>query len=463
MATEIESLVLARNLVDAKEYDAAFDICNQILTQNPNNVRALIQATSILDKARRLTTAYQFAKRAVDLAPNLSAAWTNFGRLSEQLYQLDDALKAYQLAVQLSQKKNVLALNLNNLSSFYATTGQWELAEKVATDALAIEPGNAKARGNLGIAQLALHKWREGWPNYGAILGSEYRRLVKYRDEPEWDGTPDKTVVITGEQGLGDEISFASMIPDAIKVCKKVIIDCDARLERIFKRSFPKARIYGTRWDKDVAWDAEDSQPDYSISIGQLGRIFRNEESDFTGNPYLIPDPERLLMWSEYFKNKRSPVIGLAWSGGLSWTGDRYRRWTLQQLQPLFDSVDAHWVSLQYKDVESEIASFGGAEITQYPFATLSKDYDETAGLVAACDLVICMQTSVGHLSAAMGIPTWCFVNTKAPQWRYGEGNTLPWYKSMHLFRQNQNGSWPLDEAAKLLQAKFSRIQLARA
>lgn len=420
--------------------------------------------TSILDKAKRLPIAYQFAKRALDLAPNISATWTNMGRLCEELYQLKDAETSYKKAVMLSKKPAILALNLNNLSSFYSTTGNWKEGKKIASQALEIEPDNGKARGNLGINQLALREWKEGWVNYGAILGSEYRKLTKYRNEPEWNGEPGKSVVVYGEQGLGDELSFASMIPDAMKVCSKVIIDCDHRLTGLFKRSFKGAKVYGTRWEKELQWDEEDRSPDYSISIGQLGKIFRNSDSDFTGDPYLVPEQERHVMWSEYFKTKGKPVIGIAWSGGLSWTADRYRRWRLEELQPIFDAVDAHWVSLQYKDCKKEIEAFKGAEIHDYPFATLSKDYDDTAGLVSACDLVITMQTSVAHLSAAMGIETWTFVNGFAPQWRYGEADREDciWYDSMKLFRQ-KNGKWPIDEAARALRVRYSVPMLKRA
>lgn len=467
MATEIDEidgLVRARKLFELGDPDGAFDVVDEQLKLNPNNVTALLLATSILDKARRLTTAYQFAGRAIELAPQMSAAWMNFGRISEELYQIKDAERAYKTAIQLSKKPEILALTLTNLAALYVTTGRWSLAEKTAKESLAINPESKKAKGNLGVAQLATRQWKDGWANYGEILGSDQRRFVKYRDEPEWDGTPDKTVVVYGEQGLGDELSFASMLPDAIKVCKKVIVDCDERLVGIFKRSFPKAKIYGTRWKKEVDWDEEDQHPDYSISIGQLGRIFRNSDEDFTGNPYLVPDMERHLMWREYFKIKPSPVIGIAWSGGLDWTAKRFRRWTLDQLQPLFDSVNAHWVSLEYKDAESEINEFKGAEINQYKFATLAKDYDETAALVSACDLVICMQTSVGHLSAAMGIETWCFVNSTAPQWRYGDrSESIPWYKSMKVFHQGLDGKWPIEEAARMLSVRYSVPQLKRA
>ena len=456
-------LAKAKSLVQRGEPDEAMDIIDGVLRQNPNDVHAMIMATSILDKARRFPVAYQFAERAVRLAPQISATWTNFGRISEQLCRFEDTEKAYQMAVQLSKKSEALSLNMNNLAAYYVLTGQWELAKKLAKDCLAVDPDNRKAKGNLGVAQLATHEWKEGWINYGQILGTDHRKIIKYRakDEPEWDGTPGKTVVIYGEQGLGDELSFASMLPDAIRVCKKVIVDCDERLVGIFRRSFPQAKFYGTRWKREAAWDAEDMNPDYSIAVGQLGALFRNQDSDFTGDPYLVPDKERHQLWKRHFESKQVPVIGIAWSGGLEWTGERYRRWTLDQLQPLFDSVNAHWVSLQYKDADEEIKSFAGAEINQYKMATLSKDYDDTAALVSACDLVICMQTSVGHLAAAMGIETWAFVNGICPQWRYGTGDDVPWYSCMKVFRQERNGYWPIEDAARVLKLRYGSTQLA--
>ena len=457
------ALKRAAYLTSIKEWDDAMDLINQVLMIDPNHSKALIMATHILDKARRWPAAYQFAQRAVSVAPLDSSSWQNLGRLSEELYQLDDAERCYKKAMQLSRKPRVLAMNLNNLSSYYNTVGNSKEAERIALATLEIEPDNQKAHGNLGIAQLAQKKWQEGWVNYGFILGSEYRKIMKYRDEPEWDGTPGKTVVVYGEQGLGDEISFASMIPDALKLCSKLILDCDSRLETLFRRSFPQAKVYGTRWEKHAVWADEDQKPDYSISIGQLGKILRNKAEDFRGETYLVPPYERHIMWNEYFKTKRKPIIGIAWSGGLSWTAERFRRWKLEELQPLFDSVDAHWVSLQYKDASEEIRDFKGAQIHDYPFVTQNKNYDETAGLVSACDMVICMQTSVGHLAAALGIPTWVFVNNLS-QWRYGGAEeTIPWYKSMTVWRQDSSKRWPIDEAARVLKLRYSVPKLARA
>ncbi len=453
-------LEFAKELANKGDFQEAWDICEKFLMRYPNHVPAMILGVSILDKGKRLVEAYHMARRACDLAPKVSATWTNRGRLAEELFQLEEAEAAYQQAIILSKGKEYpLTLNLSNMASFYCTTGQWLKCEDMATKALALTPGHNKALGNLGITQLAQGKWAEGWKNYASILGSDVRKLVRYRDEPEWQGEPGKDVIVTGEQGLGDELSFASMIPDAVAVAKKVIVDCDHRLENLFKRSFPKAKIYGSRWKKDIVVDDGDQHPDYSISIGQLGAIFRNKDEDFPGAPYLVADPDRVAMWKALWKTKRKPVIGIAWSGGLAYTGSTFRRWNLQQLQPIFNAVDAHWVCLQYKDASAEIKAFEGAEIHQYPYATLTPDYDDTAALVASCDLVIGMQTSVCHLAAALGVETWTYV-CHLSQWRYGR-DFVPWYKSMKLFRYKDD--WPINEAANILKLRYGSRELKRA
>jgi ADP-heptose:LPS heptosyltransferase len=152
-------------------------------------------------------------------------------------------------------------------------------------------------------------------------------------------------------------------------------------------------------------------------------------------------------------------VIGIAWSGGIPKTGSKFRRAALDDWMPVFAAIDAHWVCLQYRDASDEIAEFTKAhphvDLVQYPWATLTKDYDDTAALVASCDLVIAMQTSVNHLSGALGVPTWTLIPTTS-QWRYGETYTdLPWYSSVKLYRQ-QGENWPVAQIVNDLKARFA-------
>lgn len=451
----------AKKLTDAGEPDEAWDIVQEILGDDPNDPRALVMAADIHEKARRWIVAYQFAERSVHIAPNIFDPWLIFGRMAHLLYKLEEAEMAYRKALSIAPHDVGKRTALMNLSGLFLDAGRWEEAEDFARQSLKIGP-SWKAKGNLGIALLAQRKWVEGWDNYDAIVGSDHRRNVKYGDEPTWTGEKNKVVAVPGEQGVGDEIMFASMFPDLIKDSKKVILDCDAKMVGLFKRSFPKAKVYGTRWAKavdGVSWDPEDHQVDASITSGALGRFYRKSDEDFPGTSFLIPDPDRTLMWKSLF-DKQRPSIGIAWSGGCPWTASRMRRWKLPELMPLFRAAQAHWVSLQYKDASKEIEEFNGsqraARVTQYPYATLTKDYDDTAALVASLDLVICMQTAVAHLAGGLGKECWVFVPTIG-QWRYGQGDDIPWYKSVKVWRQRPDGTWPLEEAAKLLSLRYAR------
>ena len=424
---------------------------------------ALTVAAQVAMKASRITTAYQFARRAADLAPMNSYCWSNLLMMQDQLYMFDACQRSFDKAVRTAKNDDAKGAAYLNLGCMLVNKGDWAEAEPVAREAMRLKPESAKAKANLGMALLGMGRYQEGWPLYNAVIGfDKSRRKVQYAKEPAWDGAPGKRLVIYGEQGLGDEISFASMIPDAIREAKSVIIDCDVKLEGLFRRSFPDATVYGTRWEKNLGWNKKDTEIDASCSIGALGQFFRPTPESCPGIPYLTPDPDRVLMWRSLFASYGKPVIGVSWTGGVPWTADRFRKWTLDDLLPLFKTIDAVWVCLQYKDASKEIAEFKartGIEVKQFPHATLTDDYDDTVGMMAALDHVFSMQTAAIHAAGAIGVPTECFVN-KCPQWRYGvSGSEMPWYRSVRLWRQAADGSWPIAEAVKSLAQTLGTVR----
>jgi tetratricopeptide (TPR) repeat protein len=452
--TDRDRIREAVDLSEAGELDDAWDIVESILRQEPDNARAIICATSILDKAKKLPMSYIFAQRAVQLAPHIAHTWINRARMSEQLYLLDEALADYRQAEKILKDDKTRAFMAVNLSALHITRGEFADAERAALMALRIEPDNIKAQVNYGMACLGQGKWREGWPHYGKMLSTNIRPEVRYGSEPVWDGSRNRVVAVYGEQGLGDEVAFASIVPDAAIICNKLILECDPRLGGLFKRSFPNATVYGTRGKNQKNWAEGDKQIDASIAIGQLGQFFRNADSEFPGTPYLKADPERVMMWRHLFATKKHPVIGIAWTGGLQHTAAQLRKLTLEQLSPVLTALPAHWVSLQYRDAKEEIsawnAKFPNAPIHQYTQATLTKDYDDTAALVDACDMVVTMQTAVVHLAGGLGKQTVVMVPKEA-QWRYGmAGETIPWYRSVEIIRQSKSGNWsPVIERVK--------------
>lgn len=424
----------ARKLIDSGDIERADAILAEHLARNPEDAQALLFVAEILKKAKRLAAAYHLAKRATEMRPDRGETWGMLGGAAQELWRLDEAIGHYRKAVKLCVSKTQKALYVNNIASSLLDGGKFKEAEGVCKEALGIDADDSNIRHNMGLSLLGQRRWKEAWPYYSASIGSKSRNAVKYRNPPEpvWDGSKDKVVAVYGEQGLGDEICAASMLQDVIRDSKKVIVDCDHRLKNLFRRSFPQASVHGTRWHP-ADWKDEADTVDASIAGFEVGKFYRNADEDFPGSAYLVPCPDRTAMWRALFKQKQKPVIGIAWSGGIWQNASLYRQLPLKDWTPIFGALDAHWVSLQYQDASKQIE---GTPVTQYRYATLTDDYDDTAALVASCDLVIAMQTSVNHLAGALGVPVWTLI-PKTSQWRYGEEYTeVPWYRSMKLYRQ---------------------------
>ena len=428
------SLQDAHGYAQAGEYAKAWPIVSGFINEEPDNPVALNIACYMLERQGNAGLAYNIAKRLSDRHPSAPVAWVNLGKTCDTLWRMEEAENAYRRALtQVKAGDSDTKLTIFcNLSALQLQLGNFKQAEKYADQALQVDPSHLKSRHNKGICLLARGAWSDGWKQYEASVGSPQRIAYQYNNEPTWKGEPG-TVVVFGEQGIGDEICAASMIPDAIKRAR-VIIDCDARLETLFRRSFPEAKVYGTRSAKVLNWAEEDQAIDYSIPSMQMGALFRNEAQDFPGTPYLKADPDRVLMWKALWASKKKPVFGIAWTGGLKETASQYRQWGPEELKAI-TGLDATWVSLQYKDTETPENVLRFAETT-------SKNYDDTAALVASLDGVVAMQSTAVHIAGALGIPCAAGI-PKTSQWRYGEaGDAMPWYRCVRLFRQEKLGDW---------------------
>src|SRR5688572_13652863 len=244
---EHRELQRAHALWEEDKVDDAWEIVRGLMVNNPTDHLLCHMGGHIYEKAGNIPVAYYLHKASTDNNPRDAVGWLSFGRMCEELWKTDEALKCYEKALKFADRDETVQAIYGNLAALNIDNANYEEAKRYANKCLERWPDDYKAKANLGFAQLALREWKEGWANYRHILGHTTRTKFNYKGEPEWDGSPDKTVVLYGEQGIGDEISFASMVPDAVSVCKKVIIDCDPRLANLFKRSFPQASVFGTR------------------------------------------------------------------------------------------------------------------------------------------------------------------------------------------------------------------------
>lgn len=434
------------------DYAQAGAVAEMYLREHPDDAQAMAILSAVYKQAGRTALAYFLGKRSSELRPDVPETWVCHGFAAQEMWRMDEALSCYKKSLQRARNDNQRALYNNNIASVYLDLGQFAKAEEYVEASLKLDPKDINARHNKGLCLLARREWGEAWNWYSASIGSsqrtEFRYMGQANPEPRWDGKPFPGILaVFGEQGMGDEVCAASALPEIIRDQKaaggRTIIDCDARLTGLFKRSFPDATVHGTRWEKSLNWPEADRRIGASIAAFEVLKHYRKRAEDFPGTPYLKACPDRTEMWRSKFKGK--PTIGLAWTGGTWKNAGSFRQLALTEFKPLFDAVDANWVSLQYKDAVNEI---GGTPIKQFPWATLTKDYDDTAALVAACDIVIGMQTSVHHLAGALGVPSWILLPTTS-QWRYGENyDDLPWYRTTKLYRQGPAG-WPMQKVAE--------------
>lgn len=431
----------AEKLIEEERFPEAAQILTKYLDNDLENPKAVFLLGYCFMKTDGLGLAYQLYRRAGEIFPGEPMVWHNIGTL---LHDKQDDEKAEEYFRRALKCKPNFPESLSGLSMTAMNKGQFGQSIEYANRALAENHSNIEARVNRGMSYLALGRWREGWRDYNANLGiDKNRREIVYGDEPRWDGSKGKNLVVYGEQGLGDEISFASCLPDLIRDSKSVTIECDSRLEKTFRRSFPRAKVYGTRYKKVAEWRGREKF-DARVAMGQLPEFYRNKDRDFPGTPYLTPNPLMAAQWRVLLESLGpKPKIGITWTGGLPHTGQKRRSVTLDTYGPLFKGFDAEWISLQYKDPDVSLAERYGIKVHDFDWGTRVADYDQTIALISELDLVISVCTAVVDVCAAIGKECWCLV-PHVPYWRHmHQGEKYYWGSSVRLFRQ-KGREWPV-------------------
>lgn len=413
---------VVKDLLENEQYDIALPIVIGMIEDNPDDAVALNFRGYFHLMMEDEGTAYQFLQRSIDINPN-PGNLVNMGKCLNEMGRHEDAIRYFFKSAEMNPNQ---ASAYANASATLVQMSKWEDARKAAELALDCDPEDEHAPLNLAHAQLAAGEWADGFGNFERALGGMFRREWEYNDKGRWNGEAG-TVVVYGEQGLGDEITYAQAIPDAAKYAS-LVIDCDAKLEGLFRRSFPFAEVHGTRRDEHPAWLAG-KQVDYRCAIGSLFHLFRKTDSDFVTKPYLVADRERRMMWRSLFDSYGKPVIGIAMKSGSRKNNQAGREIDVAEFAPLMNTLDAVYVSLEYKGDDGGLKAF--------PWAARSADYDDTAAMIAELDAVVGICTTALHCADALGVPTW----TLAPEkhnWKFA--GSFPQMENQHLVMQR--GTW---------------------
>jgi tetratricopeptide (TPR) repeat protein len=312
--------------------------------------------------------------------------------------------------------------------------------------ALYLEPENHTVRFHRALARLLVHDFENGWPDYELRLLSEDhpKRAFPF---PRWDGSSlsGKTILVHAEQGLGDEIMFASCLPDVIARAGHCVIECHEKLAPIFRRSFPTATVHGGSQHDELAWLSRLPPIDCCIPIGSLPLHFRSRLEDFPRHDgYLKADEGRKAHWRTVLDRLGPDLkVGISWRGGTPRSRQAYRSLQMEVLRPLLAIPGVQFVNLQYGNCAAELENLKRDHgLTVHHFPESIADYDQTAALVAALDLVVSVCTAVIHLAGALGKPAWIMAPI-SPEWRYGiDQENMPWYPTHKVVRSQNFAVW---------------------
>lgn len=334
-----------------------------------------------------------------------------------------------------------------NLACVLQAQGRLDEALAGYSRAVELQPDYAQARFGQALAQLLDGDYGSGWPNYEARWQSiDHDTPMLPYPQPFWTGQKLETgrLLLWGEQGIGDEIMFVGLIPDALRAGNRILLDCDPRLKPLFARSFPEIEVVSGVDAIENAASAAEAGIAAHLPTGSLPRLFRGSESAFSAakSPYLIADPvDRARFRNRY--GDSGPLIGLAWRTNNKQTG-RKRSMDLSLLAPLFALPGLRWISLQYGDFDAleEQAAAANAPLLIDRAVDQLATIDLFAAQVAAMDQVVTIDNSTAHLAGALGLPV-CLLLPFAADWRWLEKREdSPWYPTLRLFRQPSPGDW---------------------
>jgi tetratricopeptide (TPR) repeat protein len=420
-------------------HDEALAHYDRALQLKPDYYEALVNKGVTLHELKQFSEALAHYDRALLLKPDACNTHMNLGITFHALQRDDEALTHYDRALQLKPDYPEALVNrglsLHDLNRFDEAIAHYDRA-------LQLKPDYYEASWNKSISLLTKGDLENGFLLY------EVRRKTKQVlkiiggarsfSSPAWRGTESlvgKTIFLYGEQGFGDCIQFSRYAKLVANLGATVILEVPPALVPIMNNLTGVSRV--------ISMGEELPSFDFHSAIMSLPAIFKTNLSNIPcANQYINIDhhSNKLIEWRDRFGAKTKPRIGLAWSGNLSHANDSNRSLLLNSILPYLPA-GFNYVSLQ-KEVRPEDKLALEANPNILNFSESLNDFLDTAALICQLDLVISVDTSVAHLSAALGKKTWILIPF-VPDWRWlldREDN--PWYSSVKLYRQTSIGNW---------------------
>jgi tetratricopeptide (TPR) repeat protein len=444
---------LGQTLRDIERFDEAAGALRRAVMLEPGFGPNHGVLGEVLYNLGRLNSAGAALQRCIDLGWKSDAnVWTTIGANLRLLGRLDEALETLQHAIALSGEMpgahSNIGVVLSQLGRFDESLGHFDRA-------IELDPDNAQLHAYRGYVMLASGNLVGAWDEWDRGLEGGPRGKDRTTGVPRWSiDDKDSRVLVYREQGVGDEIMFASCYDDILATAREVVIECEPRLTPLFARSFPTAVVRERSHD---VWGRETMHDfDHSIPAGTLPRIFRRNIEDFPERRAVLKaDPERVAQWRERLREAGPPpYIGISWRSKIQTAERRLEYTRLEEWGELFAVPNVTWVNLQYDKCERELHDAEeqfGVQIHRWESLDLMNDFDEVAALMSALDLVVSARNAVAMLGGALNIDTLTFTGRNS--WADLGTDHLPWLPALQLIHREPNGEW-----APVLTAAAQRV-----
>jgi len=394
----------------------------RVLALEPARLEALVNLANLLRAAGQQGAAIALLEPALVRDPGSPELHLTLGSAWREKGDLQTATAHYQSA--LAARPNYVPA-LANLADVRADAGDRATARTLYDSAIKADPGNPQARLNRAVLHLLNGDLKDAWRDYAARIDVPGKVPVLGREQrfAAWTGGPLKRarLLVRSEQGIGDQILFAGLIPDLAARAKaeagSVILECEPRLVSLFARSFPEVAVRPAAIKTiagvpvaDYGWLKEAGGATAAILMGSLPKYLRPTIESFPKpHQFLVPDPQERAHWRSTFETGKK-VVGLSWRSGKFGDGDRALQYApLRDWADFLRACDATFVCTQYGVRHEEIAALeqmSGRKILVPENLDQKDELDRTCAMLSALDVLISAPTAVSWLGAGAGVPT---------------------------------------------------------
>jgi tetratricopeptide (TPR) repeat protein len=427
----------------------------QVLALEPERIEALVNLANLLRAEEQFEAAKALLLPALARNPRVPELWLTLGSVFREEGDTERAATHYREALAL---KPDYPPALGNLADLLADDGEIEEALGLYERALTKDPDNAQAKLNRAIVHFLKGDLQQGWRDYEARLDIVAKAPRADRPLPRWNGESLRgtRLLVRAEQGVGDQIMFASLIPElaarAAREGGQLVLECEPRLGPLFARSFPTAEIRSSRIETREGiptarydWMETDGGVTAAIAMGSLPGLMRDDRMRFPKpHRYLAPHASEAEYWGKIFRQAgQGPWIGFCWRSGLGGGARAAQHAPLVAWADFLRVLPGTLVCAQYGAKTEEISALetlSGRKIFVPPGLDQKNELDRTCAMLSALDAVASAPTAVSWLAAAAGVPTAKILYDTS--WTsFGEPNE-PFAPACALMMPDRRGDW---------------------